>query len=30
MTRQLEAERIHWQQTTDVIAKFFAMKRKTS
>lgn len=24
--RELEAERRHWQQTTDVIAKFFAMK----
>jgi PadR family transcriptional regulator len=24
--RQLESERRHWQQTTDVIAKFFAMK----
>jgi len=24
--RQLEVERRHWQQTTDVIAKFFAMK----
>jgi PadR family transcriptional regulator PadR len=24
--RQLESERRHWQQTTDVIARFFAMK----
>ena len=27
--RQLEAERQHWQQTTDVIARFFAMKGET-
>jgi PadR family transcriptional regulator, regulatory protein PadR len=27
--RQLESERRHWQQTTDVIAKFFAMKGET-
>ncbi len=27
--KQLEAERQHWQQTTDVIARFFAMKGET-
>lgn len=27
--RQLESERRHWQQTTDVIAKFFTMKGET-
>jgi PadR family transcriptional regulator PadR len=27
--RQLESERRHWRQTTDVIAKFFAMKGET-
>jgi PadR family transcriptional regulator len=27
--RQLESERRHWQQTTDVIARFFAMKGET-
>ena len=27
--RQLESERQHWQQTTDVIARFFAMKGET-
>jgi PadR family transcriptional regulator PadR len=27
--RQLESERKHWQQTTDVIARFFAMKGET-
>jgi PadR family transcriptional regulator PadR len=24
--RQLESERRHWEQTTDIIAKFFALK----
>ena len=27
--KQLESERRHWQQTTDVIARFFAMKGET-
>jgi PadR family transcriptional regulator len=26
--RQLESERRHWKQTTDVIAKFFALKAR--
>ena len=27
--RQLESERQHWEQTTDIIAKFFALKTET-
>jgi transcriptional regulator len=27
--RQLESERHHWEQTTDIIAKFFALKAGT-
>jgi PadR family transcriptional regulator PadR len=27
--RQLESERQHWEQTTDIIAKFFALKAGT-
>jgi transcriptional regulator len=27
--RQLEAERQHWEQTTDIIARFFALKART-
>lgn len=27
--RQLESERQHWKQTTDIIAKFFALKAET-
>jgi transcriptional regulator len=27
--RQLEAERKHWEQTTGIIAKFFALKART-
>jgi PadR family transcriptional regulator len=28
--KQLETERRHWQQTTDIIARFFAMKGEAS
>ena len=28
--KELESERRHWQQTTDIIARFFAMKGETS
>jgi PadR family transcriptional regulator PadR len=28
--RQLDSARQHWEQTTDIIAKFFAMKPETS
>jgi transcriptional regulator len=28
--RRLESERQHWEQTTEVIAKFFTMKSETS